>query len=250
MDAALMGSMKRSFPAIVFALGLEGLVAGCCLRDVRVSRSALTAYHEVKQSQLPDPLGNQHLLGPHDFVVPDKVMEVAAAYKGEPKPDGFFVSGESEYSPAFLVEPFIVQLQKAGYTEHDAWLYYGVLNTQGNIVISEQTFQSLHFRKVLAHEQLHRRISNLPCHERAILSDAYQNLHERNIIPPIFFQKTKKAGTNSVLEFYPALTSWTYGLDDPIGIKIEEVLAKDHPQAYQIFERLRNEEKQSVGLME
>jgi len=78
----------------------------------------------------------------------------------------------------------------------------------------------------------------------------HEVLHERNIIPPIFFQKTKKAGTNSVLEFYPALTSWTYGLDDPIGIKIEEVLAKDHPQAYQIFERLRNEEKQSVGLME
>ncbi|MDO8642015.1 MAG: hypothetical protein Q7R76_00285 [Candidatus Woesearchaeota archaeon] len=244
--------MKRSFPALVFAVGLETLVSGRIpalvpreFKEVVVSSSALTAYHDIKQTEIPDPLGHRHLLGPHEFIVPDKVMQVDDAQKGRAPAAGFFLDETSLYDSG----PLIGGLQKAGYSEHDAWWYYGVLTTIGNIVISEETFQSLYFREILVHERLHKRIPNLPHNEHNILSDAYNKLHQRNIIPEVFFAEVKKVGSNPMNEFYPALVGLAYGFDDLMGIKIEEILFKDYPAAYHIFDHLRNEEKQRVGLM-
>jgi len=116
---------------------------------------------------------NRALLGGKEYVAPEKVM-IAYGEIVDPNmmgvPAGGFFKKDFLNSPA-KKEAFAKKLADLGYSSEQANSLIEEFKG-GNIVFNEKELKKGEFRDVLAHERMHKEITNLPAEEKKKLDEA------------------------------------------------------------------------------
>jgi hypothetical protein len=226
---------------------------------------------------------NRRLIGKGEHVVPEKVMVVF----GEVVDPGMIGTPAGGYFKKNYLNSrerqnmFFEKMGKLGYSKKETQVFVSYFEN-GNVVFNENELQKEHFRDVLAHERLHKKIDNLPAEQKIVLNEArdfiLKDFREKELrwsqeTDSLFnlFQKGeinqyeyKKKSMDAMIKadsilldaegetegLIPVLINreefYTYLMMNKFQPSVVEYIQLHFPQSFQIFENLKNGIQQQI----
>lgn len=190
---------------------------------------------------------NRVQLGTHEYVIPDKVMEIFAFSMNEKgalfgAPKGVCIS-QRYLDNANKKDFFIKELKKKNYASDQINKYLSILNTTGNIVLSQTTFNnSDELQEILSHERMHKLLKELrrePRNNLKLVAEEMLKLIENR---SELFPQTNPGLSDMHNAVRNAKQNWeefyTYMAMDKFSAETKQLFKKAYPKYYEFFEHL------------
>lgn len=262
--------MQSRFSKTAATLGLAAaLNAGCATGFRQADTDLLDAYRNNAGLMTDDPYGNMRYMKNGEFIIPDNVMGVYRSVLDSTSRNtvaGAHIDDDHLTTEGDRSERFSGGLRGLGYSDEDINTFYTILTAAGNIVVTESALHDSTFTGILSHERYHKEMGLLSDDELDLLHGAYEDLIDRTIphdsaeaygIPDNVANVRKEHNEKIYMvmdqlsrgcigcarqvvqgnwrEFYPRLS------DGLFEDRAEEALRKDHPEAFEIFDRIRED---------
>lgn len=248
-----MGNIKRKFlnlagaACIVVALGgLEGIITGCASIP-KVSREELKiGYQSSVISSIEDPRDRLRFLHDDEYVVPDKVfntyVRIVNGYEDN-FPEWAIIQAGGYFAENYLsgreINKFAGRLKELNLSEEEISFYIKLFTREDIIILkASELKEDVSFKKFLPHERFHKAMRRLSRKDRKEMMDVARemidakNTDGKSLVPR---GNAYVAASQNPEEFY------TYLAQGEFTFEVEDVLRKNYPKTYQIFDRIREE---------
>lgn len=244
---------KLGAATIIFGLGSveTALSTGCATRRLGLRTEQINQGLERFYRELEDPNNYCELLENREFVIKNEIFD-SYARTVDRRPDwlvnpiGGYVS--ENYLDTREEEEFRERLANLGLPEDEINFYETLLTSTDVIILRESVLQTESFLNVLPHERIHREIKHLNANEyRTIRQAAQELMNRRNERGISFVRERRYSGeADAPAGFYNAAAhiNWeefyTYLAQGEFDNSVEQALRTEYPEAYEIFDRIKN----------
>jgi len=230
--------------------GLAGLIGGCA--------TTKSASYDSFINALENPLIEQ--LGENEHIVPDDVMIAYALTLDKDFPMAGFHPGvaiDANYFTAARRDEFVGRLRDLDLKPKEINFYYNLFATPGTIIMSEHSLEDGTFEWMLPHERFHIELDKLPQEDYDYMIDVANYFIERDrpcsdIVQRIsgmencpFIEARASSGYNGINLHYAASRQpeefYTYMAQGVMTDEIENALREEHPRAYELFDKIRED---------
>jgi len=243
-----LGLMGRGATMLAIG-GLEGVLSGCATKLPRVNEIELASYYNSITSLIDDPNNYLRFLREREYIVPDDIFE-SYARTVDKRPEWLSDPMGGYLSRNYLDtneerKEFIDRLNKLGLSEEEISFYSTLFTSSDIIIFKESVLKDKNFEKIVPHERFHMAMKRLNKEDYDYMMDVANELLDRRDDGARFVRErddSEYVGGFAVVqaqmnpeEFY------TYLAQGEFMPRVEEVLNKDYPRTYEIFNRIRDE---------